>query len=348
LLTLEAKGFVRRGGPGASVIPLSAIPERASSEPPPARRYHFVHFPQRWAQRLFSKPVLGLATGVIALAMTAVAIDPSLVPRPSALYFGSRRSLTLLILFLWNLLTLFVHEMGHLLAARAIGVPARMGISHRLWILVAETDLTGLWSVPKRQRYLPLLAGAWIDLLSLSLLLLAFRAQESGWILWPPSLYAFARAIAFSYMLRLLWQCFFFVRTDFYYVLITFLGSINLMQNTKSFLRTKVARALPWVRAAAREPLPAAEAKAVRIYAPFYLAGRLLAFWTLFFVTLPFLGHYLIVVARALRTGFAQDPAGFLDSMLLSCLLVGPTLIGLLLWLRKVSRPLLSRWSTTS
>ena len=59
---------------------------------------------------------------------------------------------------------IFVHELAHLIAARAVGVNSRMGISHRLWYLVAETDLTGLWSVTRNQRYLPMLAGMIVDL----------------------------------------------------------------------------------------------------------------------------------------------------------------------------------------
>jgi hypothetical protein len=41
--------------------------------------------------------------------------------------------------------TVFLHEMAHLVAARgAVGVSSRLGISHRLWYLVAETDMTGV------------------------------------------------------------------------------------------------------------------------------------------------------------------------------------------------------------
>jgi hypothetical protein len=281
---------------------------------------------------------------VIALAVGAALSDPALVPGPGALYFHSHRSLALFSLFLFNLLTLFLHEMGHLIGARAVGVPARLGIGHRLWILVAETDLTGLWAVPPKRRYLPLLAGPFIDLLSLSFLVLAFWAQKHGRIDVPPLVLGFARAAAFSYILRLLWQCFFFVRTDFYYVLIVRLGSMNLMRNTEVYLRSRLARILPWIRPVAAEPIPPREEQAVRFYTPFYLAGRLLAFWSLLFITLPLIGRYLIAMGESLGEGFSRDPLRFVDSLLLAALLLGPSLAGLYLWLRSSSRGLFSRW----
>jgi hypothetical protein len=328
LVIMEARGFVRRG---------AALEAPASVAGGPGERpAHFASLSTAWARRLFSKFVLAGALLVIGLALTATVLDPSLVPGPSAFYFESHRSLAVFSLFLWNLITVFVHELGHLTAARAVGVPARMGLSHRLWILVAETDLTGLWSVPPRQRYLPLLAGPLIDLSSVSVLMLVFWAQKGDWIELPPVAIHFAQAIALGYLLRLLWQCLFFVRTDFYYALITFMGSTNLLRNTEIFLRNHLARSTPWLRPVPQDDLPSYEARAVRLYAPFYVAGRLLAFWSLFFITLPVLWRYLVSVATTLRGGYRHDPFGFIDSLVLSCLIAGPSLVGLGLWIRSL------------
>jgi putative peptide zinc metalloprotease protein len=328
LATMEARGFVQR------VDALAASPSVATE--PVQRRAHFDGLSAAWARRLFSRPVLIGASLVIGLALTAIALDPSLVPGPSAFYFESHRSLIIFSLFLWNLMTVFIHELGHLTAARAVGIRARMGLSHRLWILVAETDLTGLWSVSPRERYLPLLAGPLIDMFSVSVLMLIFWAQKIGWIAIPPVAIHFAQAIALGYLLRLLWQCLFFVRTDFYYALITLLGSTNLMHNTEMFLRYQIARATPWLRPPPLEDLPPTEARSVRLYAPFYVAGRILAFWSLFFITLPVLWRYLKSVATVLGGGYRHDPVGFVDSLVLSCLIAGPSVAGLVLWIRSL------------
>jgi len=332
LAGLQQRGFVRPFESGAE-----------SSKPNAARKGQFARISQALAQRLFGRQVLIASTIVIGLALAVVALDPALLVRPNALYFRSYRGLSLLALFLWSVATVFVHELGHLVAARAVGVPARMSIGHRLWVLVAQTDLTGLWAVPQRQRYLPLLAGPLIDLFSWALISLFLAAQKSGWIMLPIPLLRFAQAVAFSYLMRLLWQCFFFVRTDFYYVLITLFGCVNLMHDTEIFLRNRMARALPWMSAIAEGSLPGAEARAVRIYAPFYVAGRILAFWSLFFITLPVLGRYLTTISTFVRTGYDRGPTIFLDGLLTSLLVVGPMGTGIFVWLRS----LFSRRRTT-
>jgi hypothetical protein len=50
-------------------------------------------------------------------------------------------------------LTATVHELAHLAAARSLGVPARIGLSTRLFYLVAQTDVSGIWAAPRRARY---------------------------------------------------------------------------------------------------------------------------------------------------------------------------------------------------
>jgi putative peptide zinc metalloprotease protein len=329
LLHLESRGFVRCHDPAAE-------PSVAAAPPQAAPSYHFTGISQLWARRLFSRPVLGMAAVVIGLALLAVASAPSIVPGPRALYFSSLFGLALIGLILWNFAALYLHEMAHLVGARSVGVPARLAISHRLWVLVAETDLTGLWSVPRRDRYLPLLAGPLLDVFSLSALLLVFYAQQSGWVVLGAGMLHVLQAGAFGYILRLLWQCFLFVRTDFYYALITRLGCVNLMRNTEIFLRNRLARLLPGLRQRPEEALPPSEARAVRLYVPLYLAGRLLAFWSLFFITLPVMWLYGKSIAAALTTGYGKDPSAFLNGLLLSSMALVSTLAGLFLWIRSL------------
>src|SRR4029077_17034455 len=170
LLFLQEKGFVRprmAGASGGAASPAAAA--KAATAPaadqtfaPPAAaavRYHFANIPVPLARKLFGKTALALGALIFALAVVAVFLDPSLRPHRDALIFSQHRTLKTLVLILIGYTTVFVHEMGHLMAARAVGVNSRLGISSRMWVLVAETDMTGLWSVPKNQRYLPMLAG---------------------------------------------------------------------------------------------------------------------------------------------------------------------------------------------
>src|SRR6201999_3517219 len=114
--------------------------------------------------------------------------------------------LTLLVVI--SYIAVFLHEFGHLVATRAVGVNSRMGISHRLWYLVAETDLTGLWSVPRNQRYLPMLAGMIIDITVLSLIVLLLLCQDLRLFMLSSFSLHLLRAMAFTNLMRILWECF--------------------------------------------------------------------------------------------------------------------------------------------
>ena len=51
------------------------------------------------------------------------------------------------------------HELAHWPGARVNGAGARITVSRRYYMMVLQTDLSGLWGVPRRQRFGPLLAG---------------------------------------------------------------------------------------------------------------------------------------------------------------------------------------------
>jgi hypothetical protein len=179
------------------------------------------------ARRLFGAPVLAACAALTALGLALLAVEPGLIPGPTVLVFHRHIAALGAALFVLNLGAVMVHELGHLLAARASDVPARIGVSHRLWILVAETDMSGIWMAPKRRRYLAFLAGPLIDAASAALLIGVLWADRRGWIGLSPTLGQFTGAALWSYLFRLLWQCFVFVRTDFYYVLATAIDCKN-------------------------------------------------------------------------------------------------------------------------
>ena len=58
-----------------------------------------------------------------------------------------------------SLLQVVLHETAHMLAAARHGIKPKYGIGNRLWTIVAEPDLTGILTLPKSQRYFPMLAG---------------------------------------------------------------------------------------------------------------------------------------------------------------------------------------------
>ena len=115
---LQSKGFVR---PLAKKDSQASAPAPAASTiaAPPQVRYHFTNVPQSVAERLFGRTSLILCAFLMSLEGLVALKEPSLVPGRDALFFAEHSTLKTLILILLGYTTVFIHEMGHLLAARA-------------------------------------------------------------------------------------------------------------------------------------------------------------------------------------------------------------------------------------
>lgn len=330
---LEAKGLLWQGSQGPRE------PQTGTTSPRTIR-YHFSNVSETFARRLFGPAAMAVYAASFTLALIAVWHAPSIVPGRDAFYFAEHRTLKAVAFALFVYATLFVHELSHLLAARAVGVSSRMGISHRLWYLVAETDLTGLWALPKRQRYLPLLAGPLSDVVSASLLLLLLFLHEQSALVLQRDVLDLVQAGCFMYFMRLLWQTFLFVRTDFYFVISTFLDCKNLLKDTEAFLKSRVASVLHRGQPVDQSQIPAHEQRIIRGYVLVWLAGRGMAFLALFLVSIPLLWHYTVELGSTLRAGFATQPGAFLDALVLGVIFVVPIATGFYLWIRSLTQ----RW----
>ncbi len=328
---LETKGLV---GPYGSATSASEVPKNPLREP----KYHFSGFPQSLARLLFSRPVLACDGLLIAFAIFLISRFHSLLPVPTDMVFADHRALSLTILAVAGYAGVFLHELSHLVAARATGVNSRMGISHRLWFLVAETDMTGLWSVARRQRYMPMLAGMLFDAVFTSLLVCALFAQSEHVF----SLSGFAihllRAIAFTNLMRIVWEFFLFTRTDVYFVAATFLNCKNLLNDTHVFLRNQLARLTSFVSPVDQSAIPLTERRAIKLYSGLFLAGRAWAFMTLPFVTIPVFLGYWHSLAGAFRAGYSANPANFLDTVAAASYFLIPTVTGFVFWGRALTR----------
>jgi len=329
LESLEERGFVR---PGHEEVALPEIQEAST-------QYHFTFIPERNAKAIFSKPVLAASAVFVLLALFALVSDPSLLPGWKALFFQRHITANFLLLMTIGLATAFLHEIAHLTAARAEGVLCRIGISNRLWILVAETDMTGVWLLPRNRRYLPILAGPWLDTVSASFLVLLFYAGRRGWVDLGQGSWRILAAVLMSYLLRLLWQCYFFVRTDFYYVYATFFNCKDLMEDTKRYLRNQLSRALGRGTPRDQQHIPEREMGAVRAYSLFWLAGRGTAFWTLFKVSVPLMFAYFGHIGSSLAHDWRSDRYAFADAMLITVIQLGFTFAGFALWIRSIYFP---------
>jgi hypothetical protein len=138
---------------------------------------------------------------------------------------------------------ILLHESFHALAGRRLGLPSSLSIGRRLYFVVFETSLDGLVSVPRRKRYLPMLAGMVMDLLVIAGLTLGAAAllPAGGGAAVVGRIFL---AMAFATVLRLSWQFYFFLRTDLYYLATTVLGCVDLHTVAKQMLGNRINRLL--------------------------------------------------------------------------------------------------------
>jgi hypothetical protein len=174
--------------------------------------------------------------GLAGCCIFAMAAHPQLRPQVQNVFFSPSLIVVQVVLALVQLPALLWHEWFHVLAARRLGLPSRLGIGRRLYFFVFETELNGLLGVPRAQRYLPFLAGMLADVILFSGLTLAAAADLSDGLAWVGRL---ALAIAFTVLVRLAWQFYVFLRTDLYYVFTTALGCTDLHGVTSAYLRER-------------------------------------------------------------------------------------------------------------
>jgi hypothetical protein len=203
---------------------------------------HIGAVPLRW-QRLgrwaFSPVAWACYLSLLAGAIAAMAAFPRLIPHTGNLYFTRYLTVLALVLFLGQLPLMLLHEGFHMLAGRRLGLRSSMRLGRRLYYLIFETTMDGLVAVPRRQRYLPMLAGMLADLLVIAALtLVAYATMGRG---GRVSLLGGAcLALAFTTVLRFGWQFCFYLRTDLYYMAVTVLGCVDLQAAARLIIMNRL------------------------------------------------------------------------------------------------------------
>jgi hypothetical protein len=158
-------------------------------------------------------------------------------------------------------------------------------------------------------------------------------ANTRAWIALDATVIVLVRATIFVIFTRLLWQLYLFLPTDLYYVLTALFGCKNLMRDTRAHLINQLARAVPRIRRIDQSDVPADEMRVVRWFALVWLGGRVVAFASLFLITLPVLAGYAAMLVRGVG-GDEQAMRPLLEGPPLVILAVALQSFGLLAWLR--------------
>ncbi|GAA3407249.1 PqqD family protein [Paenibacillus hodogayensis] len=274
------------------------------------RQGGFAWIPASFA-RFWFHPLLLLLYGCAIAANAAILIvRPDLFPRYGDVFLFDSMVLNSVVWLGLSFVLLMLHELGHIMAVRSFGLPARLGIGHRFVFVVFETEMDGIWRLTPKQRNVAFLAGMGVDQLVL-LLCLALQAafpEQSGLI------GGLAALAALDVFVKLAFQCCFYMKTDLYYVAENVTGCYNLMERSRDWLAGKLWKG----RSAQKQP---EETRAVRWYALFYAAGYV------FSVTLiaVFFAPQLIVSVTTIVPWLAepQQPARFWDAVVFLVELLG-------------------------
>lgn len=277
---------------------------------------------QRLGAAVFSRTAGALYLLIVLAAVAVAVVNPLLAPRHQNVFFTDSFLVIELCLFALQLPLVLVHECAHVLAGRRLGLRTRVRISRRLYFLVFETVMNGLVSVPRAKRYLPMLAGMGADLLVAAGFTLAAWSLvgSSGEIGFWAGLFL---ALAFTTLLRIGWQLYFFLRTDVYYLVTTVLGCVDLHAAARQYLANAANRLLNRPsRLVNPETWHPRDRHAVRWYAPLMVIGYIVAIGVLVLVMVPIAWTFLSTAVRRVGTGDVSDHL-FWDSALLLALNAG-------------------------
>jgi putative peptide zinc metalloprotease protein len=308
----------------------------------------------RW---LFSWPIRILYSVLLMLAAFVLVTHTELAPRYQDFFWSASTSIVIVGNTIMFVFSAALHELAHLVAARSLGVPARINLSTRLHNLVVQTDVTGLWSIPRNRRYRVYLAGMLSDLIlmSVAVLLLAYMPL-------PVLAQNLLRSLILLLFFSIAGQFHFYMRTDVYFVALDLSRCYNMFEDALSYLRYRVRRL--WFRIFQAESpeffnpldrLPAREQRIVGLYAWLVLFGSTVSLTVFAVYGLPIMIELFVQASVAVWQGATLgQPRLFLDGLV--TLLVEGSIQGLFVvtfvknrkhWFLRLRHRLLPRSATS-
>ncbi|HEX4221620.1 MAG TPA: hypothetical protein VHZ97_04610 [Pseudonocardiaceae bacterium] len=308
---------------------------REHDEPQPGEHRRSPRW-QRLGRAAFSLPALLGYAALIGYAIVLSVRMPWLRPNYANFFFTPSILLMELGVFFGQIPGIWLHETLHALAGRRLGIPSRLRLGNRLYQLVVETHLNGLWSVSRRRRYLPLLAGMLGDLVWYAVLtILAGVTDPLGLPYAFPG--AFLRALAVGTLLRFAWQFSFYLQTDVYQVLVTALRCVDLHATSKEYLANRVNHLLGRPERYDETRWHPRDRQVARWYVYLFGVGYLLTIGTVIWIGVPTVVRVLAGVFDRLAQGASFSP-GFLDACLAVVLnLIPPAIVAVLVIRRRLT-----------
>jgi putative peptide zinc metalloprotease protein len=257
----------------------------------------------------FNKFTLSLYSTIFILNIIIIILNPSLFPHREDIFVFDIMVMNVFFWLVVSFVFVLIHELGHILALRAQNLPTKLEVSHRMFFIVLTTDMSSVWKLKPKERNVLFLAGLSFDSVLLFISLAVQLLLPAGhWFL-----HGLMSLAVFDIVLRMLFQCCIYMKTDLYFVFENVSGCYNLMENAKQTIRQKFS----FLNSKASEEVVfSGEKKTVFIYSLFYFLGVILTVVLYFMYYIP----EVIYAAKKLLPGFVQPPTSlpFWDAVVFS------------------------------
>ncbi|SFL35294.1 hypothetical protein SAMN04487943_101120 [Gracilibacillus orientalis] len=228
----------------------------------------FTSISSTFAALFFNRLTVHVFIILIVFNLSIFAIYTELLPTYTDIFLFDSMVLNILTYMLLSLILITLHEFGHILAIRSYDLPANVQIGNRLFLIVVETDLTAAWKLPSKQRNLLFLGGMFIDQVILTIVLLIKLIVPIDQFI----INGILSLVVLDILIKTIYQCCFYMKTDLYYLVENVTGCYNLMENGKNYL----AKWVPFVKVDKTTTTFEGEEKIVKLYGVFTFIGVLL------------------------------------------------------------------------
>lgn len=249
----------------------------------------------------FNKFTVLLYSLILVLNIVIFIVHPSLFPHRDDIFVFEIMVVNVIFWMAFSFLFVLIHEFGHVLAIRAHNLPTKMEIGHRMFFVVLLTDMSSIWRLPTKERNILFLAGLYFDsiLLFLALITQLFFPNSSNFII------GLVQLATFDIVLRMIFQCCIYMKTDLYYVFENVSGCYNLMENAKQ----AISKRLSFLRLQQMdEVIFSGEKRIVSFYTLLYFLGFIITIFIYFNYYIPEIIH----VGEQILPGFVNPPTSLL------------------------------------
>jgi len=270
------------------------------------------NFIQSLGKFLFNKVTITFyIINILLTIILLVSFPNKLSPNYQDTFVLSSIGLSLLLFFFVSWFLVFVHEGAHYLAVSATGKKMNFQLSIRWFWVVIEANMNTLWSIPREKRYVPFLAGFFIDILIINLSFILILMINDIFIV------SFLKMVALIQFYKIIWQFIIFLRTDFYYVLLNYFGVSTLTKGSIAYLLRKFSHKynLFFDKLSSREQI------ICKRYSWLYIVSLFAVCYLFIFLSIPTVLYTLKTTLNILST-FTYNTFEFWDSFIVLALIL--------------------------